>query len=121
MIDKCNCTCSYLSELSHSLPRARKKDDDVKYAIDLFVDGKRLAGDGDTEFTSVNPATGEAIGQFREASASQIELAIDSATAAQKEWAAFPAEERGRILRKAADLLRARNDELSRIEVDDTG
>lgn len=93
----------------------------MKYAIDLFVDGKRLAGEGDAEFTSVNPATGEAIGQFREASASQIELAVETAASAQKEWAAFPAEERGRILRKAADLLRARNDELSRIEVDDTG
>ena len=93
----------------------------MSYAIDLFIDGKRLPGEGEAEFVSVNPATGEEIGRFREASGAQIEQAVASATAAQKIWAGMPAEERGRVLRKATNLLRARNDELSRIEVADTG
>ena len=93
----------------------------MSYAIDLFIDGKRVAGEGETEFVCRNPATGNEIGRFREASPAQIEAAIDSATKAQKTWAAMPAEERGRVLRKAAGLLRARNDELARIEVEDTG
>ncbi|WP_321490091.1 betaine-aldehyde dehydrogenase [uncultured Hyphomonas sp.] len=93
----------------------------MSYAIDLFIDGKRVAGEGETEFICHNPATGAAIGKFREASPAQIEEAISSATKAQKVWAAMSAEERGRILRKAAELLRERNDELARIEVEDTG
>ncbi|KCZ89840.1 betaine-aldehyde dehydrogenase [Hyphomonas jannaschiana] len=93
----------------------------MSYAIDLFIDGKRVAGEGETEFVCRNPATGAEIGKFREASPAQIEESIASATRAQKVWAAMPAEERGRILRKAAQLLRARNDELARIEVEDTG
>ncbi|MEM5516393.1 betaine-aldehyde dehydrogenase [Henriciella sp. AS95] len=93
----------------------------MSYAIDLFIDGKRVAGEGETEFICRNPATGEEIGRFREASPDQIEAAIASATRAQKGWAAMPAEERGRILRKAAEILRSRNDELARIEVQDTG
>ena len=80
----------------------------MSYAIDSFIDGKRVAGEGETEFICHNPATGAEIGKFREASPAQIEEAISSATKAQKVWAAMPAEERGRILRKAAELLRAR-------------
>jgi betaine-aldehyde dehydrogenase len=93
----------------------------VSYAIDLFIDGKRVAGEGETEFICRNPATGGEIGRFREASAAQIETAVQSATRAQKVWAEMPAEQRGRILRRAADILRERNDELARIEVEDCG
>ena len=93
----------------------------MSYAIDLFIDGKRVAGEGEAEFICRNPATGEEIGRFREASPDQIETAVASATRAQKDWAATPAEQRGRILRKAADLLRERNDKLAHIEMEDTG
>jgi len=93
----------------------------VSYAIDLFINGKRVAGEGEAEFICRNPATGGEIGRFREASPAQIEAAVQSAITAQKVWAAMAAEERGRILRKAAELLRQRNDELARIEVEDTG
>ncbi|WP_370172910.1 MULTISPECIES: betaine-aldehyde dehydrogenase [Hyphomonas] len=93
----------------------------MSYAIDLFIDGKRVAGEGETEFICRNPATGGEIGRFREASAAQIETAVQSATRAQKVWAEMPAEQRGRILRRAADILRERNDELARIEVEDCG
>ncbi|WP_206741968.1 betaine-aldehyde dehydrogenase [Hyphomonas beringensis] len=93
----------------------------MSYAIDLFIDGKRVPGEGNAEFICCNPATGREIGKFREASPAQIETAVQSAVRAQKVWAAMPAEDRGRILRKAAELLRERNDELAQIEVEDTG
>lgn len=38
-----------------------------------------------------------------------------------KIWAAMTAMERSRILRRAVDLLRQRNDELARLETLDTG
>ena len=43
------------------------------------------------------------------------------AAAAQREWAATAPTERARVLRRAADLLRERNRELSELETLDTG
>ena len=40
---------------------------------------------------------------------------------AQRKWAALTGTERGRILRRAADILRARNAELAELETRDTG
>ena len=93
----------------------------MSFSIDLFIDGERVPGAGETAFECVNPATGETLGRFREASPDQIEVAIASAVRGQAVWAAMAAEERGRILRRAAEILRERNDELAAIEVADTG
>src|SRR4028118_377879 len=49
------------------------------------------------------------------------EEALASAARAQKEWAALRGVERGRVLRRAADLIRERNRDLSVIETHDTG
>ena len=93
----------------------------MTYAIDCFIHGQRVSGEGEAEFVCHNPATGAEIGRFREASPEQVEQAVESAALGQREWAAMPAEARGQALRKAADILRERNDELAAIEVDDTG
>ena len=50
-----------------------------------------------------------------------IEQALASAHAAKKEWAAMTGTERGRILRRAADIMRERNHDLSVLETFDTG
>ncbi|MEK5768631.1 aldehyde dehydrogenase family protein, partial [Acinetobacter schindleri] len=50
-----------------------------------------------------------------------IEAAVKSAQQGQKIWAAMTAMERSRILRRAVDILRERNDELARLETLDTG
>ena len=72
-------------------------------------------------FTSVNPATGEVLAELPVAGPEQIERAVRSARQAQRGWAALTGAERGRILRRAAELLRARNEELARLETCDTG
>jgi betaine-aldehyde dehydrogenase len=69
----------------------------------------------------IYPATGEVIATLHSATEAVIEAAIESGLAAQKIWAATPPAARGRVLRKAADLMRARNEELSRLETLDTG
>ncbi|WP_321501691.1 betaine-aldehyde dehydrogenase [Breoghania sp.] len=73
------------------------------------------------EFDSLYPATGEVIARVRAARAAMVNVAVASAQTGQKEWAAMPAIERGRILRRAAELLRERNRELSELETLDTG
>ncbi|TIL78853.1 MAG: aldehyde dehydrogenase family protein, partial [Mesorhizobium sp.] len=50
-----------------------------------------------------------------------LELAIEAARAAQPAWARLKPVERGRILRRAADILRTRTADLARIETLDTG
>lgn len=58
---------------------------------------------------------------FRDAGPHDVDRAVAAARRAQPGWASRSPTERGRVLRRAADLLRARNDELARWEVLDTG
>ena len=73
------------------------------------------------EFETINPATGEVLGRLPVAGQAQIDAAEVRAAAAQKQWARLTGSERGRILRRAVDILRARNDELAALETRDTG
>jgi betaine-aldehyde dehydrogenase len=70
---------------------------------------------------SIYPATGEVIARLHEATEAVINAAVDAARAAQPAWAALKPVERGRVLRKTADILRRRNQEISGIETLDTG
>ena len=72
-------------------------------------------------FETVNPATGEVLGRIRVSGADEVAQAVEAATRAQPAWAAMTGTERGRILRRAADILRSRNGELARLETLDTG
>jgi betaine-aldehyde dehydrogenase len=86
--------------------------------------GKRAgtgAGASSDRIISRNPATGEVLAEFAIDGEREIDAAVVRARAAQRDWAALSGTERGRILRRAADGLRARNDELARLETLDTG
>ncbi|WP_153770715.1 betaine-aldehyde dehydrogenase [Labrenzia sp. CE80] len=72
-------------------------------------------------FPSIYPATGEAIASLNSADEKTVEAAVEAAVEGQKIWAATPPAERGRVLRKAADILRERNRALSELETLDTG
>ncbi|HEX8756608.1 MAG TPA: transcriptional regulator BetI, partial [Steroidobacteraceae bacterium] len=76
---------------------------------------------GQTRFKTINPATGEVLAEIAAAGPAEIAAAVARAAAAQKEWASLPGAARGRILRRAADILRARNAELAELETRDTG
>jgi betaine-aldehyde dehydrogenase len=73
------------------------------------------------QLRTFNPATGEELACLAVHTAADIDAAVRKAQAAQRDWAAFTGAQRGRILRRVADLLRARNDELARLETCDTG
>ena len=72
-------------------------------------------------FASINPATGEILGHFTVSGAAQVNAAVAAAVHAQTIWGAMTGAERGRILRRTADLLRSRNEELAELETKDTG
>jgi betaine-aldehyde dehydrogenase len=86
-----------------------------------FIDGDYVEDTAGTPFTSVYPATGEVIARLHAATPAIVERAVASAKAAQVEWAKMSPTARGRILKRAADIMRTRNHELSELETLDTG
>jgi len=70
---------------------------------------------------SVNPATGEVLGAFEVAGPEQVDAAVVAARKGQAAWRAMTGAQRGRILNRAAAILRARNDQLALLETRDTG
>jgi betaine-aldehyde dehydrogenase len=70
---------------------------------------------------SINPATGEELAVLSVDGSRQVDAAVARALEAQVQWAALTGAQRGRILRRAADILRARNEELAELESRDTG
>ncbi len=94
---------------------------DVQPQASHFVAGAYVEDTGGAPIETIFPATGETIAQLHAATPSVVDRALDAAQGAQGAWAEMPGSERGRILRRAADIIRARNDELSRLETLDTG
>lgn len=90
-------------------------------AASHFIDGQWVEDIGGRAFDVLFPATGEVIAQLHEATPAVIDHALASARAAQVVWAALRPVERGRVLRRAADIIRDRNADLSLLEVLDTG
>lgn len=86
-----------------------------------FVNGTYFDDANGDELPVVFPATGETIATLNTATQATVDAALDAAQAALPAWRAMTGTERGRILRRAADLLRARNRELSELETLDTG
>lgn len=87
----------------------------------LFINGQaRPAQDGNT-FINIAPATGTTLCEVSRASQVDVNTAVAGALATQQQWASTSGAERGRILLKVAELLRARNDELAELETWDTG
>ncbi|KAK46406.1 betaine-aldehyde dehydrogenase [Caballeronia jiangsuensis] len=87
----------------------------------LYIGGEYVDATSGETFDTLDPATGETLARVQQASEADIDRAVRSAREGQREWAAMTAMQRSRILRRAVDLLRARNDELAAIETRDTG
>ena len=85
-----------------------------------FVGGRFIAGSGET-FATLNPATGDTLAEVEIAGPETVAAAVAAAQRGQARWAAMTGTERGRVLKRAADLLRAANTELAELETRDTG
>ena len=70
---------------------------------------------------SINPANGKELARLAVAGPAEVDAAVARAIEAQRAWAQRTGAERGRILRRAADLLRAHNERLALLETRDTG
>ena len=102
--------------MTRSAPRP-----DAQPAASHFIDGAPVEDTAGTPIPVIHPATGETIATVHAATPDIVERALASAARAQADWAATDPSERGRVLRRAADAIRARNRELSILETLDTG
>ena len=87
----------------------------------LYIDGAYTAATSGRTFETINPANGEVLATVQAAGRDDVDRAVKSAQRGQKMWAAMSAMARSRILRRAVDILRERNDELAQLETLDTG
>jgi acyl-CoA reductase-like NAD-dependent aldehyde dehydrogenase len=88
----------------------------------IFVDGRR-ASDGGATLDVVDPATGAPFGAIVRGGPQEVDRAVRSAhaTFASDAWRRMPAADRGRILARIAESLRAHEEELARLEARDVG
>lgn len=86
----------------------------------LHIAGRFVEGEG-RALDVLYPYTGERIASLQEASVEQVAHACAIAAQAQPAWAALAPSDRGRVLTRAAAIIRDRNAELSRLETLDTG
>jgi betaine-aldehyde dehydrogenase len=87
----------------------------------LFIDGRRVAASSGATFATINPTNGREICRVQCAGEADVERAVAAAAKGFAIWSAMTGTERGRILNRAAHLLRERNRELAELEVLDTG
>ena len=87
-----------------------------------YVDGEWVESETGDTFEVYNPAnTDEVIGAFQRSSSEDATRAVEAAAAAQPDWAATPAPQRGAILRDVSELLAERKDELAEALVREEG
>ncbi|HZY17337.1 MAG TPA: 5-carboxymethyl-2-hydroxymuconate semialdehyde dehydrogenase [Ramlibacter sp.] len=87
--------------------------------IEHLIGGKALPGRD--YFQTVNPATQEVLAEVAAGGEQEVEAAVAAAKAAFPAWAALPATERARLVRKLGDLIARHVPEIAQAETNDTG
>ncbi|MDP3672968.1 MAG: 5-carboxymethyl-2-hydroxymuconate semialdehyde dehydrogenase [Telluria sp.] len=87
--------------------------------IDHLINGKPVAGRD--YFETINPATQEVLAEVAEGGEAEVELAVAAAKEAFPKWAALPAPQRAKLVRKLGDLIAAHVPEIAQTETNDTG
>ena len=89
--------------------------------LHLLIDGERLGVAGRRSIPVINPATGATLGDLPLAGKADLERALDATRRAWPVWRALGPRERGRILHRAADLLRERAEPIARLATMEEG
>jgi acyl-CoA reductase-like NAD-dependent aldehyde dehydrogenase len=89
--------------------------------LSLYIDGEFVNGGGRHEQDVLNPATHEVIGKLPHATPADLGRALSSAQRAFESWRKSSPLERSKVLRKVAELARARAQEIGRCITLDQG
>jgi len=87
----------------------------------LLIGGEWVDGVEGTTIAVENPYDGSKIADVAEATAADVDRAVEAAEKAFPAWRALAAHERGRLLLKLADRIEDEAAELARLEAIDTG
>jgi aldehyde dehydrogenase (NAD+) len=89
----------------------------------MLIDGEWVEASDGGAFESANPTTGEPWALIPEATAADVDRAVRAAHRAgtEGEWARLLPGQRAKYLRRLADLLADKSEDLGRIETIDTG
>ena len=96
---------------------------DTKDTKELFIDGAFVPSTGAESRAIIDPATREVVARVPDATAADVDQAVAAARRAfdDSDWTRTPAVDRGRILLKLAEIVRARAGELAARETRNTG
>jgi succinate-semialdehyde dehydrogenase/glutarate-semialdehyde dehydrogenase len=87
----------------------------------LLIGGEWVAAASEERFDVTNPANGEIVGSMPDGAQEDVQAAIDAAAGALDGWKSLAAIERARILRRSADVLRERKDEIAAVMTAEQG
>jgi len=83
--------------------------------LNLYIDGEFTKGNSGVGEDVLNPASDAVLAHLPHAKKQEMDLALAAAERAFKDWKKTPVVERSKILRKAAELMRERVDQISEI------
>ncbi len=89
--------------------------------LKLLIGGEWTPKDHREHEPVMNPATGECIGVLPHASKADLDRALDAAEQANPVWRGMSPQDRGKILKRAADLMRERVEHIARIATIEEG
>jgi acyl-CoA reductase-like NAD-dependent aldehyde dehydrogenase len=89
--------------------------------LGMFVGGEWSGSASGATFEATSPSTGEAIARIPEGTPEDAQRAIAAANEARREWASRSAFDRAAGMRRIADIVRDRRDDLARTLSTDQG
>ena len=88
----------------------------------LYIGGEWQEADGGGRLASINPSTGEPLGEVPAATGADVDRAVCAGRKAfESEWGRMPIRERAGSLERLADRLHAHRDELGLMDCVDSG
>ena len=90
-------------------------------SLEHYIDGNWVKPTGSKTQDVINPANSKPIGELGHVSRGDLDKALAAADKGFKTWRRVSAFERGKILRKAADLLRTRADDIAKVLTQEQG
>jgi succinate-semialdehyde dehydrogenase/glutarate-semialdehyde dehydrogenase len=87
----------------------------------LLIGGRWVAAKSEERLDVTNPATGETVGTVPDGSEEDVRAAIDAAADALAGWKSLAAIERARILRRSADVIRERKEQIAAVMTAEQG
>ncbi len=86
-----------------------------------LIGGELVPSTTGETFTTIHPGTNAVICEVEQAGEREVDAAVASAREGFEVWSAMTAMERSRILRRAVQIIRERNDDLAALDTLDAG